>query len=440
MANFLSLPPETLLLILQSCNSLSQAIALASTCKRLHSVYSSNTHSIFCHVGPRDIPAFSDALMAVRATKVVVDQFHIGQLPPDPFPLDSLSAEAHKVSFEELLEILDWGHLVRCIEDFCLHNTEWGQNCYFHLKQANKTALPQKNWFKWQEKFHRSMYQSLLMGAVLCRAYQQPLDPSNDHPEHFLKDINTQLQGDEPVLRNDEMAYLLRYPVFSFEAYEDHEPIYGQLADFLVQQSRHRAQRRSNFPDFYPEDAIPNNLNRNQDSLLYAETVQCLLASMTLLNHEGYSPIFEDEYKNPDIKSLSRKVTIVPLGSFYPEQIATPARVQDAHQMRLLKSPLPQETGESSWNPSARFMSLFLNIMHSSSGQPNHYADIHRRKFLGLRFSHEAFDAEDVDAAHKLFVHHPVASGIYEDKWPDLIPAIFDTPDGGGEYDAYHLL
>ncbi|CBF73866.1 predicted protein [Aspergillus nidulans FGSC A4] len=410
-------------------------------------------YSILCQVGPRDIPAFGDALMAVRATKVVVDHFHKGQLPPNPFQLDSLSADSHEVSFEELRQILNLVHLIRCIEDFCLYNTEWGRDCYFHLKQENKAAPPQENWLKWQERFHRSMYQSFLMGAVLSRAYQQPLDPSNNCPEHFFKDINTRLQGDEPVLRNDEMAYLLRYPVFNFEAYEDHEPIYGQLADFLVQQSRHRAQSRSNLPDFYPEDAIPNDLDRGQASLLYAETVQCLLASMTLLNHEGYSPIFEKDNKNPDIKSLSRKVTIVPLGSFYPEQIAMPTSVHAAHQTRLLKSPLPQETGESSWNPSARFMSLFLDIMHSSSGQPNHYADTFptpppplqifqfiSRKFLGLRFSDEAFDVEDIDAAHKLFVHHPTASGIYEDEWPDLIPSIFDTPDGGGEYDAYYVV
>ncbi|KAL3435416.1 hypothetical protein BDV09DRAFT_204077 [Aspergillus tetrazonus] len=360
------------------------------------------------------------------ATRIVVDHFHKGQLPLNPFPLDSLSLDAHKVSFEELRQILNLVHLIRCIEDFCLYNTEWGRDCYFHLKQENKAAPPQENWLKWPERFHRSMYQSFLMGAVLCRAYQQPLDPSNNWTE--------------PVLTNDEMACLLRYPVFNFEAYKDHEPIYGQLADFLVQQSWHRAQSRSTFPDFYPEDAIPNNLDRGQASLLYTQTVQCLLASMTLLNHEGYSPIFEKDNKNPDIKSLSRK-------------IAMPTSVQAAHQTRLLKSPLPQETGEPSWNPSARFMSLFLDIMHSSSGQPNHYADTFptpppllqifqfiSQEFLGLRFSDEAFDVEDIDAAHKLFVHHPTASGIYEDEWPILIPSIFDTPDGGGEYDAYYLV
>ena len=104
MVTFLSLPPETLFLTLQSCNSLSQAITLASTCKRLHSLYSSNMHSILCQVGPRDIPALGDALMAVsfstfyclseqvvkmsqaRATRIVVDHFHKGQLPPNPFP------------------------------------------------------------------------------------------------------------------------------------------------------------------------------------------------------------------------------------------------------------------------------------------------------------------------------------------------------------------
>lgn len=71
------------------------------------------------------------------------------------------------------------------------------------------------------------------MGAALCRAHQEPLTPSNenDPPERFLESCDTRTR--QPLLREDEMAYLLRYPVFNFEAYENHEPIYGQLADFL---------------------------------------------------------------------------------------------------------------------------------------------------------------------------------------------------------------
>jgi hypothetical protein len=78
------------------------------------------------------------------------------------------------------------------------------------------------------------MYQSLMMGAVLCPAYQEALSPSNEAelPECFLENCDMRLDDpDEPLMKSDEMAYLLKYPVFNFEAYDDHSPIYGQDVD-----------------------------------------------------------------------------------------------------------------------------------------------------------------------------------------------------------------
>lgn len=65
MPSLTSLPTESLLFILQSCDTISQAVALSSTCKRLHSVYCSNVYSVLGRLGPRDIPAFYDAVVAV---------------------------------------------------------------------------------------------------------------------------------------------------------------------------------------------------------------------------------------------------------------------------------------------------------------------------------------------------------------------------------------
>ncbi|KAL4896946.1 hypothetical protein BDV59DRAFT_169417 [Aspergillus ambiguus] len=457
MASILSLPHECILLTLKSCDSLSQIIALSSTCKLLLSIYSANAHSIFYSVGGhRDIPAFGDAVMALRATRIVTEHFLQGQLPPKPFPLDLLSADTHKLSVNELRQIRDWKHLVECIEDFCIHSTEWGREWLSYLKHTEKTADPPGNWVKWRESFHRSIYRSFLMGAVLCRVYQEPLVLSDrdDRPEHFLKDYCARLlQKDEPLLRNDEMVYLLKYPVFNFESYEDHEPVYGQLADFLVELSRRRKQSASTSLDL-PTHVTLHNLDRDHANILYTETMQCLLASMTLLNHY-YSLIFKDN-QSPGNERLSREVTVVPLGSFYPEQILMPARVENAHETLLLETPLPlplqHGTKQSSWNSSGRFMNSFLDVMHWWSGQPNHYSDdlptpppplqvfqFIGRKFLGLRFSDDAFKEGEADATHILFVHHPAICSIYEDEWPYEVPSMFDTPDGGGEYNAYYL-
>lgn len=212
------------------------------------------------------------------------------------------------------------------------------------------------------------MYQSLMMGAVLCPAYQEALSPSNEDelPECFLENCDMRLDDpDEPLMKSDEMAYLLKYPVFNFEAYNDHSPIYGQLADFLRQQTEHHAQfesGESEILDMYPEDATPDQIDRDHAKVLHVVMVQCLLSSMTLLNHQGGSQIFKKEHGNAG--EFSRGVTIVPLGTFYPERITMPANPQNAHQTLLLQTPLPQEKQSTTWHPSSRFMNLFLEAMH----------------------------------------------------------------------------
>lgn len=65
MASLVSLPIDCIIRILQSCDKLSQAIALSSTCKHLHSVYSSSSSGVIRHVGPREVFAFNEALMTV---------------------------------------------------------------------------------------------------------------------------------------------------------------------------------------------------------------------------------------------------------------------------------------------------------------------------------------------------------------------------------------
>ncbi|KAJ5921912.1 hypothetical protein N7516_009615 [Penicillium verrucosum] len=173
------------------------------------------------------------------------------------------------------------------------------------------------------------------MGAVLCSAYQEALAPPNkdELPEAFLENCDMRLDDpDEPLMKSEEMAYLLKYPVFNFEAYHDHSPIYGWLADFLRQQTEHHPQfepGETKILDMYPEDATPDQIDRDHAKVLHAVMVQCLLSSMTLLNHQGGSRIFEKEHSNAG--EFSRGVTIVPLGSFYPERITMPANPRNAY-------------------------------------------------------------------------------------------------------------
>jgi hypothetical protein len=58
--------------ILQSCDDFPQLVALAATCKRLHSLWLPDTATLIWHVGRSSILAFDDALIAVSLPFICV--------------------------------------------------------------------------------------------------------------------------------------------------------------------------------------------------------------------------------------------------------------------------------------------------------------------------------------------------------------------------------
>ncbi|KAJ6010155.1 hypothetical protein N7499_004442 [Penicillium canescens] len=244
------------------------------------------------------------------------------------------------------------------------------------------------------------------------------------------------------------MAHLLKYSVFNFEDYARHESIYKGLAEFFKKQTEHRPSTLDN-PELlnaYPEDAVPQ-LDRCHAETLHVEMIQCLLSSLTLLDHTGQSQIFEEQAVT--VEEPSKKITVVCLGSFYPETIALPDNPKNAHKTLLLKKAI-SETKDSAWRSCSPFMSRILEIMRAFSGQPNHYKEQYPippppvqifqyilRKYLGLRFSEDAFESEDLDAPHHLFVHHLEMGHLLLDGWREVVPTLFDLDDGT-EYEAYY--
>ncbi|KAF9894254.1 hypothetical protein FE257_007756 [Aspergillus nanangensis] len=426
--------------------------AFSSTCKLAHAIYSANFSSIFCIAANRDIPAFEDAVMTVRATRIVVDHFHKGELPPTPFPLESLSVEVQKLSSDDVREILAWTHLIECVENICLHRTEWGIECDRVLK-TTENGEPQAEWFVWKERFHRSMYRSCLLSAVLCRAYQEPFLPAkeSDLPDKFLQNSASQ-DSSYLSLTDTEMAYFLKYPVFNFEAYEDHDPVYRPVADFFAQKSQHRAENEVLSEDdfVYPAEATPNLRDRNHANMFFAETMQCLFASLTLSNYWGRSRIFQyEKEKQKNIIEPGRNVTVVLFGSFYPENVLMPANVQDANNRLLLKNPLAQDKENHQENGYCKSFSEILFILQQDSGQPNEYEpglptpppplqifQFIWRRYLGLRFTHDAFDPYYNEATHKVLVFDPDSYALYLNSfelWPQGPEALVYAPIGDGD-------
>lgn len=61
----LSCPAEILTLILASCDTVSEVLNLALTCKELYAAWKLNAGNILENLGTRCVPAFDEALVAV---------------------------------------------------------------------------------------------------------------------------------------------------------------------------------------------------------------------------------------------------------------------------------------------------------------------------------------------------------------------------------------
>ena len=82
------------------------------------------------------------------------------------------------------------------------------------------------------------------MGAVLCRAYQEPLVPppgTGEHP-HPPTRLPTWFLSSELARRPCWCGVVDEIPHPQLGPYENHAPVYGSLKSFLSQQSKMRVQ------------------------------------------------------------------------------------------------------------------------------------------------------------------------------------------------------
>lgn len=246
------------------------------------------------------------------------------------------------------------------------------------------------------------------------------------------------------------MDYLLTFPVINFEAYETHEPVYGALAEFFVRQTPREAQNQR-FTALYPTDATPDDsLDRTHASAVYAAVLQCLFSTLAVWDHRAVKYAYTASKGN--IHS-GRTVKVVPLGSFYPEQISTPADAHDAHNTRLFTKEIPPARKTNNlWKKQASYLHLILQLMQDSSGQPNVYDydcptpmpplqvfQFIARKYLGLRIAEDSCQIDGEYAAHEKLVRDPGMATVFTDNWPVEIPTFFDSVDGAGNYEAFFL-
>ncbi|KAH7369316.1 dihydrodipicolinate synthetase family protein [Plectosphaerella cucumerina] len=374
MASILSCPPEITLLILSQFDSFSDIVALAKTCKRLHSLWLAVPPTIIWCIAPSRIPAFDEALMAVRATNLVKPAFRNGHMPPRIDDLASLSGASTKPTLSELIQVIDLQHLVRCLQHmFYFSNdsdngeSQWTTHvnllgdkrlpCWSQLDSPGKRAFIMKGWF---ENFSRASYRLFLAGAVLAHAYHEP---------YFIK----RRQDDSTPL---SAVYSYRVDI------EKDAGTFGPLCDWIVNATRVEASRRkfvpvwrrpmkpepagddeSDYEDdrridrFYedlPDDDDTPDVDTSNEDIFGLWNVMAMLAAYELTRirfydppknsrptyshwspHETYGQNMPEVWlpkKRPD---ELRKVTVILFGDFHLKEITMPATVEDSKNILL---------------------------------------------------------------------------------------------------------
>ncbi|KAL4809876.1 hypothetical protein BDV18DRAFT_156253 [Aspergillus unguis] len=190
-----TLPSELLALISSNLSSFKDLQSLLQTSKNIYTAWKSNQRTILWSIGQASIPAFGDALIAARATNISKDSVLQGSLPPTPFPAQHLPGETHKPTLSETRQILSFNRLARHL---CTKARNPESKRKFFLPHRwyfdSCSSWSQRTWTVWEENYHRAVYWYLTAGAMLSRAYMEPL-VSEKRPSGFLENLVGILEG-----------------------------------------------------------------------------------------------------------------------------------------------------------------------------------------------------------------------------------------------------
>ncbi|GFF79636.1 hypothetical protein IFM61606_04252 [Aspergillus udagawae] len=410
------LSPEIIIQILKNFETVEEVVVCASACRQFHGVWLCHAPQIIWTIGQRQILAFDDALMAVRATEIVLESFQKEELPPDPFPLSTLSGGVRKPSLKEFQQVRNFEHLAKCAEQIYQEGEEDLKN-EIQRDQPDGTAL----WVLWRERFHSSIYRVLLAGAVLYRAYQEPMYlAANWGLPNFLKKYVEALASDdmssEPV-GGDELDYLMIFYSYNLGESGNVHGGFKTLAEFLVQQGKKRAQRQklhAHTTAILPNFAAPQGLSDSEAAVLFIELCQLLFAVEALVGIQDRQPIIvngngSEEHGRtrlaPDLLyKPARTIPVVLFGTFFPEYISTPAAAADAVDSHLVATPVSRPSQTRS-GVGFQHVYQFLYDLHRMAGRDNEFSSLNPapyphyqffeymfREYLGLRFVDSDFD------------------------------------------------
>lgn len=197
-----------------------------------------------------------------------------------------------------------------------------------------------------RDTFYRAMYRLLLAGAVLSRAYLDPLFRAREeggkegffvrtglrqHPQKIWATID--LSGVHGPLTETDIAYIRQSPVYNYDVTDwseigqwrnrEYENIFGPFASWIVEDGRGRQQ---NMP--IPDQTNPEWADTKEDVGAVRELMLLLVAyDVSISKFANFERHGRDHPSY--LKEGIRTVSIVRFGVFHVEEIIMPVAVEN---------------------------------------------------------------------------------------------------------------
>ncbi|KAK3985211.1 hypothetical protein QBC44DRAFT_162713 [Cladorrhinum sp. PSN332] len=257
---FSRLPAELVVSILASCDNVNDIVSVTSTCRRFREVYAVNAAQVMWPVALRSFMAFDLAVLAVHVTKKATDAYHAGRLPErkDLFPIEKMSPFKRAPTASELREAFALDHFGQCFLHTLKTNSEeelddrdvWLNTLRCRLGKTD----PSFNFLRrlTNERIIRALYRVIIWGAVMSRAYQEPLfDAAESGLKGLAETWTYPVSGDAQLewtglirkslpLSAEDAEHLSKYPVYRFNARmapytRDETAEFSSLAEWLLE-------------------------------------------------------------------------------------------------------------------------------------------------------------------------------------------------------------
>ncbi|KAH9203957.1 hypothetical protein DL95DRAFT_499494 [Leptodontidium sp. 2 PMI_412] len=431
----LSGPPEIVVGILIECQTFPELISVISTSKYVHSIWLSNMSTIIWHVGRNALPAFEYALLAVRATNLVKNAVREGKPPPNPLPIRDLCSKPQQAQLSELKDLLNFQHLVKCVEHMCVTSEDWGSYPSDYADSVTEEITRVKSPSEvrvWRERFYRAMYRTFFAGAMFCGAYNEPFSSSASRPEGVPRESTSEpYDWNEPIFPLESSQYLQRFPMYNNSATDEQEQsVFDAFAEWIVEDGKRLASADQCRPC--------QDLDSSQVSGIW-ELMAMLCAYQLLMELQpkfangngrgGYGHYHDRHCEDPpyeafrdvdwrparqEIPGETREVTVILFGVFGLEDITMPVVVEDTSESDLLianPSHLLKDSADPILDPEGAPQNVDIyslqQYMFAQSGLPNHNdehemcpLDFKLFKFIlktrfGLQFRDTTFDHFD---------------------------------------------